>query len=104
LNWKGAIKVSNFDVTKNNVTNGKAITSLVLGIISIISAIIPFLGLILGVVGLIFGILGLQEVKRLGQGGKNISVSGIVCSSVGILLPIILAVIGYLAFMIIGTP
>lgn len=91
--------MSDIGVSGNNVTNIKATTSLIIGVLSIVFVIIPFIGFILGLAGLIVGIIGLREMKRLNQAGKKTAVSGIVCSSLGILLPIILAVIGYIAFM-----
>ncbi|KAB2951511.1 DUF4190 domain-containing protein [Heliorestis acidaminivorans] len=83
----------------SDMTNGKAIASLVLGIFSILSAILVSIGLILGVVGLILGILGLQEIKRLEQKGKNIAIAGIVCSSIGALLPILAVIFAYTAYL-----
>ena len=89
--------MSDLDVSKSSVTNGKATTSLILGVISILLVFVPFLGLILGVIGLILGIIGLIDIKDSKQVGKKLAISGIVCSSLGILLPLVLAVIAYLA-------
>nr|WP_246569689.1 DUF4190 domain-containing protein [Lentibacillus saliphilus] len=80
------------------MTNSKATTSLILGILSIVLILLPFVGLILGAAGLILGIMGLQEINRSQEGSKKIAVSGIVCSSLGILLSIILPIVGYFAF------
>lgn len=91
--------MSNLEVAKSNITNGKATASLVLGILSIVFLIIPLLGIILGVVGIVLGIIGLQEAKRLEQRGKKIAVSGIICSSLGILLPVFLAILAGIVFL-----
>ena len=66
-----------------------------LGVCSII--LISFMGgFVLGIIGLILGIIGLSEIKRLNQEGKLIVIFGIVCSSLSILLPILLANLVYL--------
>lgn len=90
--------MSNAEVL-NSVTNSKATASLVIGAISIALTLVPIVGLILGVIGLFLGIIGLKEIKHLKQKGKNLAVSGIVCSCLGILFPIVLAIVGYIAYM-----
>ena len=71
-------------------TSGKAIASLVLGLLSIVGMCLT------GIPGLIFGILGLSEIgKSNGRlGGKGLAIAGIVLSclftfisTVGMLLP-----------------
>ncbi|WP_240376279.1 DUF4190 domain-containing protein [Bacillus piscicola] len=88
-------------------TNGKAITSLVLGILSVVCIfLIFFLSPLFGIVGLIFGIMAMKEVKRTGQSGRGMAIAGIVCSSTGIMLSlflIILFVIGFALFMDAGN-
>ncbi|TRM11729.1 DUF4190 domain-containing protein [Lentibacillus cibarius] len=91
--------MSSPEIANGNVTNGKATASLILGVISIVLSIVPLGGLILGIIGLIIGVIGLREIKRFKQGNKKIALSGIVCSSLGILLPIVLSVVGYMAYM-----
>lgn len=70
------------------VSNGKATTSLVLGIIGMLAWIIPLFGLPITVVGLILGIKGLPTVKH------TRAVVGIVLCSIGLLFTIINASIG----------
>ncbi|AIF42880.1 DUF4190 domain-containing protein [Virgibacillus sp. SK37] len=89
--------MSSLEVSKRSMTNSKATASLILGVISIVLLIIPFAGLILAVVGLTLGIIGWREIKRLKQEGKKIAISGIVCSSLGILLPMISSIIASVA-------
>ncbi|SFL33904.1 protein of unknown function [Gracilibacillus orientalis] len=91
--------MSNPQVSRGGVTNGKATASLILGVFSIVLSLIPLGGLVLGVVGLILGIIGLKEIKRSDQEGRKRAVSGIICSSLGILLPIILSIIAGLTYM-----
>lgn len=87
------------EVENNNVKNGKATASLVLGIISIVASLIPFAGGILGIIGLILGIIGLREINNLKQRNKNIAVAGIICSGLGILLSIIVFIVNIIVVM-----
>lgn len=91
------------EVEKNNVTNGKGIASLILGVISIVASLIPIAGGILGIIGLILGIIGLRDISRLKQNGKKIAIGGIVCSSLGILLSIVIFIVGFIAIMNSGN-
>lgn len=81
------------------MNNGKAVASLILGILSIVTIIFVGLGIILGIIGLILGIIGLREIKRFKQEGRKMAITGIICSSLGIILPIILTVISAMAYM-----
>lgn len=91
------------EVENNNVNNGKATASLVLGIISIVASLIPIAGGILGVIGLILGIIGLREINNLKQKNKNMAVIGIVCSGLGILLSIVIFIVGLIVVMNSGN-
>lgn len=70
-------------------TNGQAIASLVLGICGFLLAT--------PVIGLIFGILSLSAVKKTGQKGKGLAISGIVLSSAWIAIFATFITIGVLA-------
>lgn len=83
---------------ENQVTNGKAIAGLVLGIVAIFFSFFGFFGIIIAIVGLIFAILGLQNIKKLGQKGKGIAVAGIVCNSIAFVFAIGFMILGYLLF------
>ena len=67
---------------------GKAIASLVLGIIGMLGWCLPLCGLPLTIVGLILGILDRNGPKR------NLAIWGIVLCSIGLTLSIINAIIG----------
>lgn len=95
--------MSDTEVIRSSETNGKADASLIIGIISILLIIMPIVAVILGIIGLIFGILGFKEIKWLNQKGKKSAISGLICSSLGILLPIILAIIGFLSYMNVNS-
>ena len=87
------VNVNNNNVNKNNSSNGMKIASIILGSISIVGSLMfifaPFC-FILSIIGLILGICALKK-------GKN--VSGILLSSIGFVLSIIMSVIIVLMFM-----
>jgi hypothetical protein len=63
----------------NQGTSGKAIASLVLGILSLICIpVLPAIG------GLVLGFVGLSDIKRGRSGGKGIAIAGVVTSSLGL--------------------
>lgn len=68
--------------------NGKATTSLVLGIIGLIAWFLPILGFPITIVGLVKGIKGLNSTK------KNIAIAGITLCIIGLVLTIINSSIG----------
>ncbi len=71
-------------------TNGFAIASLVCSLVGLLVLVI---GPLLGVV---FGVVGLRQIPRLGQGGRNLAIAGIVLGGVLLLLDVI-------ALVAIGT-
>ncbi len=71
----------------------KAIISLILGILSLVLLVMSIIGMILGVVGLIYGVLGLSEIKRTKQQGRGMAIAGMICSLIGITLPIVLVLL-----------
>lgn len=81
-------------------TSGKAITSLVCGILSIV---MPFIGFILGVLAIVFGILSRNEIKR-GEGkieGGGMATAGLVCGIIGIAVVIFwVSIVGVIAGII----
>lgn len=69
---------------------GLAIASLILGVLSFLGGWIV-LGGILGIVGLVLGIVALRKTKT-GGGGKGLAITGIVFSSLGILISLAMLV------------
>lgn len=63
--------------------NGKAVASLVLGIIGLIAWFIPLFGAPVTIVGVILGILGLKSQK------PGMAITGLVMSSIGLIATII---------------
>jgi MFS family permease len=59
---------------------GKAIASLVLGILGLIAWVIPILGLIMGVLAIIFGSLTLKSSR------KGFAIAGLILGSIVVLI------------------
>ena len=70
--------------------NGKAIGSLVVGIINILTMCVPVLGICMGLIGLLLGIGGLKSSK------KGIAMAGIIISS----LTLVFAVFAFVIFIL----
>lgn len=68
--------------------NGKAVASLVLGIISFLAWLIPLFGAPISIVGLVLGCKGRKSEK------KGIATAGIVTSIIGLILTIVNAALG----------
>lgn len=80
-------------------TNGKAVASLVLGILSIA---IPYIGFILGIIGIVLGNRAKRIIDKGNESGRGLAVAGFVCSIVGLCFwgfIVLLAIIGYVTFM-----
>lgn len=63
--------------------NGKAIASLVLGILAVLTiftGIGAIIGLVLGIVGIVLGINAKKEIDASGEEGKGMAIAGLVCS------------------------
>jgi uncharacterized membrane protein len=67
---------------------GKAVTSLVLGIVGMLAWLLPIIGLPVTITGLVFG------VRSLNSANKGIAIAGLTLSIIGIVLTIINASIG----------
>jgi Domain of unknown function (DUF4190) len=85
---------------ETQVTNGKAIASLVLGILSLI---VPYIGIVLGIIGLVLANKGIKEIAVYGQGGRGLGVAGRVTSIIGIVLGGILWLFVFLGIAIIAS-
>ncbi|MFE2261371.1 DUF4190 domain-containing protein [Streptomyces griseosporeus] len=71
-------------------TNGKAIGSLVTGIVSLI---VPFVGIVTGPVAVVLAVKGRGEIRRTGQRGDGMAIAGLVTG--------ILGCIGYAIFVVL---
>jgi membrane protease YdiL (CAAX protease family) len=110
--------MNNENILESKKTNSRALTALILGITSILYVftyvfgiylgralgdafiwnIFTYgVGIILGVFGIIFGFIGLNEIFWSNQKGRNVAITGIICSIIGILLMILLLYLNYWA-------
>jgi hypothetical protein len=69
-------------------SNGKAVTSLVLGIIGMMAWLLPIIGLPITIVGLVQGIYGMRTTQR------GMAIAGMILSIIGLIFTIINATIG----------
>ena len=77
-----------------NVSDGLAIASMILGIVSILACVWFYVGLPCAIVGLILGC-----VYRSKGGRSGMSVAGIACSSVGIAFSLFAAFMTFLDYL-----
>ena len=75
-------------------TNSNSVISLTVGILSIL---IPVIGLILGVIGVVVSRKAVKEIEKTNEDGRGLATSGLICSSVGIIIQIF-AVLGIIAY------
>lgn len=90
-------------------TSGKAITSLILGIISLITLpiggiiVLGIVGLFSGILAIVFSSLSFKEIKRVQVRGRGMAIAGLVCgivsTSVNVLAFVISFVIGFMNAM-----
>jgi heme/copper-type cytochrome/quinol oxidase subunit 2 len=83
---------------KRKGLNGKAVASVLIGILSIVMVIFPIVGAILGLVGFTLGVFGRREIKQNGQEGKHLVILGIIFSLAGIMFSICWVVMSYMTF------
>ncbi|MFN3167232.1 MAG: DUF4190 domain-containing protein [Phycisphaeraceae bacterium] len=80
------------------VTNGKAVTALVMGILSITLIMCCFVSPVLGIIGLIFGSLALKETStgNFSSGSRGMAIAGLICSGIGALVSTLFLMLAFL--------
>lgn len=82
-------------------TSGKAITSLILGIISLITLplggiiVLGIVGFFSGIVAIVFSSLSFKEIKRVQVRGRGMAIAGLVCGIVATTLNVLAFVISF---------
>ncbi|MEF2968597.1 DUF4190 domain-containing protein [Paenibacillus sp. M1] len=82
-------------------TSGKAIASLILGIISLItlplggSIVLGIIGFISGIVAIVFSSLSFKEIKRGQVRGRGMAIAGLVCGIFSTALNVLAFVISF---------
>jgi Domain of unknown function (DUF4190) len=74
--------------------SGRAITSLILGIISIPAGVIPIAAWILGVTAIVLGATARTDIRRSGMMGEGQATAGIVCGAIGIVIGVAMFIVG----------
>ncbi|WP_339148856.1 MULTISPECIES: DUF4190 domain-containing protein [unclassified Sutcliffiella] len=78
--------------------NSNAILSLILGILSILCCVISFLSMLFAVPGFVLALIGLNEIQKTDQIGRGYAKAGLICSILGMLLPLIIILVSLLFF------
>jgi hypothetical protein len=78
-------------------SNGVGTAGGVVGIVAAVLLWFPYVGLILGVIGVVLGAVGLSRSNRLYGAGKGMSIAGIVCGGVALIINILFIVAIYTA-------
>jgi hypothetical protein len=73
-------------------TSSHAITGIILGGLSLFLCVTPF-GPVLSITGIVFSLIGLSQSSRTGYNGTGLAVTGLVCSTVTLLLWMVIAVL-----------
>jgi hypothetical protein len=73
-------------------SNGVGTAGGVVGIVAAVLLWFPYVGLILGVIGVALGAVGLNRSNRLYGAGKGMSIAGIVCGGVALIINILFIV------------
>ena len=74
-------------------SNGKAVASLVLGILSIVMFWLTIFDSVFIVLALIFGLIALSETKSGAGHGRGMAIAGLVCTAVGTLAATVFTVL-----------
>ncbi|SHG29127.1 hypothetical protein SAMN05443575_1934 [Jatrophihabitans endophyticus] len=78
--------------------NGKAITSMVLGIVAVVLCWLSLLDLLLIVPAVVFGSLGIAEARSRGGAGRAQAIVGLVCAGVAVVLVTVLTIFAFRAY------
>lgn len=81
-------------------SNGIATAGGIVGIIAAALLWFPYIGLILGIIGVVLGAVGLSRSNRLHGAGKGMSIAGIVCGGVALIINVLFIAAIYTA---VGT-
>lgn len=81
---------------------GMAVTSMVLGIVSIPMLFCCYIGVITGIAAIVFGAIGTNQAKKGEARGQGMAMAGLICGAVAVVLFIVLIVL-YLALGFSGA-
>jgi|Deesub1362A_J573_1020465.scaffolds.fasta_scaffold16261_2 uncharacterized membrane protein len=76
-----------------NKYSGKAIASLVLGIVGVWWCITGVVGVVCGVLAVIFSVKAREEIKEKHLKGEGMSIAGLVCGIIGIVGGVVMTLI-----------
>lgn len=93
--------IDNTPPDNSSVINGKAVASLIVGILSIplpffglffdiFSLVLPSCGIALGIFSLVLYRKAINEMAWTGEGGRGIAIAGLNCSIAGIFIQVLM--------------
>lgn len=85
---------SNAPQAPAKLPKGMAVAALVLGILAILNCWLPLVNIVaivMGIIGIILGIVALRKVSAGTGSGKGLSIGGIVCGAIGVVVSIIIS-------------
>lgn len=89
----------NIITSNKEETNIQAILALIFGIMSLLGMMFTFIfGIVFALPGFILGIIGLKKTSTTNQPGRSLAMAGLVCSFLGLILPLIIFIITILLF------
>ena len=75
-------------------TNPLAITSLVLGIVQFVGWFLILPGLLAAILAIVLGFVSTQQMRRAGEAGRGLAITGIVLGFLGIIVVVVLVIAG----------
>lgn len=81
-------------MVEQTTKNSNSVISLIMGILSIL---IPIIGLVFGLIGIVASRKAVNEIEKTNQVGHGLATSGLICSSVGIVIQLFI-LIGLITF------
>ncbi|WP_096154092.1 MULTISPECIES: DUF4190 domain-containing protein [Bacillus] len=85
--------------SKREETNIHAILSLIFGIMSLLGMMFTLIfGIVFALPGFILGIIGIKKTSTTNQPGRSLALAGLICSFLGLVLPLIIFIITILFF------
>lgn len=87
-------------------TNGKAVASMVLGILALFFLIIPYvniISIILGIVGIVLSKKAFNEIRLYNQGGRGMAIAGLTTSIIALSIMVLIILFVILVFVFFAS-
>ncbi len=81
--------------TAGQPSNGVGLAGGIVGIVAACLLWVPYVGGVLGIIGVVLGSVGLQRANRMGGTSKGMSIAGIVCGAVALVVNVLFIIAIY---------